>query len=354
MLDSDDRCIVDALIPDYKILDEIDYDYSLKDAYIGYASRGCPNRCLFCAVHRLEPEFVHYTSLKKQVKGIEEIYGPKKDLLLLDNNVLASEHYEKIIRDIIELGFYKGAKFKNRQRILDFNQGVDARLLSPEKMALLAKTAINPLRIAFDFIDMKELYISRVKLATEYGITNLSNYVLYNYLDTPEDFYERLRINVKLNKELGIQLYSFPMKYVPLNVKDRSYIGKHWNKRLLRGVQCIILITQGKISPHLEFFEAAFGSNQREFIKIAMMPDEYIIYREHYKHNGADDWGILYDKLTDSQRDQLTDIVSKNTWHESMLKGVRSTNLRKILRHYVEAYKAAHLRREQGKENKNS
>jgi hypothetical protein len=32
------------------------------------------------------------------------------------------------------------------------------------------------------------------------------------------------------------------MKYVPLDAKDRSYIGKHWNKRLLRGVQCILLV----------------------------------------------------------------------------------------------------------------
>lgn len=270
-------------------------------------------------------------------------------MLLLDNNVFASRKYESIIKDILELGFYKGATLKNRLRHLDFNQGIDARLLSPEKMELLANTAIRPLRIAFDFIEMKELYTSRVKLAPEYGIKNLSNYVLYNYVDTPEDFYERLHINVKLNQELGIHLYSFPMKYVPLDAKDRSSIGIHWNKRLLRGVQCILLITKGKISPSRAFFEAAFGASPEEFIRIAMMPDEYIIYREQYKNNAADDWKNLYKKLSEGQRKKLAEIVSCKSWSEAMLKGVPPSNLRKLLGHYIETNKVARGRPQQGK-----
>jgi hypothetical protein len=187
--------------------------------------------------------------LKKQIRELEDIYGSKKDLTLLDNNVLASNRFEKIINDILELGFERGAKFNNKLRRLDFNQGLDARLLTPEKMSLLAKTPIKPMRIAFDFIEMKELYRSRINLAYDNGILDLSNYVLYNYKDTPEDFYERLKINVILNKKLGTKIYSFPMKYIPLDARDRSYIGENWNKRLLRGVQCILLATKGKVSP---------------------------------------------------------------------------------------------------------
>lgn len=345
VLDSNNRYIVDTLIPDYKILDEVDYDYGLNDAYIGYATRGCPNHCKFCAVHRLEPKFVHYTYLKKQVKGIEEIYGPRKDLILLDNNVLASDNFGEIISDILELGFQKGAKFNNRLRRLDFNQGLDARLLSTEKMALLAKTAIRPVRIAFDFIELKDLYISRVKLARDNGILNLSNYVLYNYLDTPDDFYERLRINVVLNAKLGTKIYSFPMKYIPLNAKDRSHIGIHWNKRLLRGIQCILLATKGKVGPNLDFFEAAFGKTPQEFMKITMMPDDYIIYREANKNNGAYDWRILFEKLNKSQKLMLVDILSRKGLRESILSEVPPSNLRKLLVHYVEANKMSRLRK---------
>jgi hypothetical protein len=140
------------------------------------------------------------------------------------------------------------------------------------------------------------------------------------------------------------------MKFVPLDARDRTYIGKHWNKRLLRGVQCILLVTRGKISPSKAFFEAAFGSSPQEFVKIAMMPDEYIIYRRQYEHNGADDWGVLYDKLQKSQKDDLIEILSRPRLEESVLKEIHPrSNLRKILVHYIEANKAAKKRRKKAK-----
>ena len=345
ILGSGDRYIVDGLIPDQKILDEIDYEYGLKDAYIGYATRGCLNQCGFCAVSRLEPEFVHYLPLKKQVKGIEEVYGTRQNLVLLDNNVLASDYFERIVNDIIELGFHKGAILHKKQRTVDFNQGLDARLLTSEKMVLLSKTAIKPLRLAFDFISMKDSYVSLIHLARDNGLLNLSTYVLYNYSDTPQDFYKRLRINVQLNEKLGTKIYSFPMKFIPLNAKDRSYIGKYWNKKLLRGVQCILLATKGKVSPRLEFFEAAFGETPEEFIRIAMMPDDYIIYRQHHMLNGAFDWKNLYDKLSKNQKTTLIDLLSKYKTDESILKKVSPSNLRKILMHYIEADKLAKIRK---------
>ena len=43
----------------------------------------------------------------------------------------------------------------------------------------------------------------------------LSNYMLYNFHDTPNDLFQRMRINTSLNEELGTQIYSFPMRYQP-------------------------------------------------------------------------------------------------------------------------------------------
>lgn len=345
ILDTGNRYVVDNLIPDYGLLKEISYEYGLTDAYMGYATRGCPNRCQFCAVHILEPHFTDYVCLKKHILGIEEIYGARTDLVLLDNNVLASHSFQQIISDIVELGFHRGAKLNNRKRKIDFNQGLDARLLTKEKMQLLSLTAIKPLRIAFDFIEMKDLYVDKVKLARDHGMLNLSNYVLFNFLDTPEDFYERLRINVLLNETLCTKIYSFPMKYIPLDAKDRSHVGRHWSRKLLRGVQCILLATKGKVSPRREFFEAAFGSTEQEFIKIAAMPDEYIIYRRHNEKNGAHDWGMMYDKLNRSQRETLLHIVSSQAHKEEMLRQVPRSNLRKLLAHYVECEKISYARK---------
>lgn len=310
VLDPGDRQRIDALVPDYCLLDQVEYNYGLNDAYIGYATRGCPNRCGFCAVSRIEPTFCGYLPLKKQVRSIEEIYGSKQDLVLLDNNVLASDQFEQIINDIVDLGFEKGARLNKKFRHVDFNQGIDLRRLTREKMELLAKIALKPLRLAFDHITLKDDYVDRVRLAVDCGITHLSNYVLYNYTDTPQDFYERLRINVELNQELGTQIYSFPMKYIPLDAKDRTYVGEHWNRRLIRGVQCILLATMGKVGTHLDFFEAAFGRTAEEFIEIAMMPEEYIIHRRKHENNGACEWRNAFQALSESQRAEFLRVSS--------------------------------------------
>lgn len=336
-LDKGNSIVVDGLIPDYQILESIDYKYDVKDAYIAYATRGCPNRCKFCAVHKIEPHFCHYIPLQRQIKGIEDVYGTKQDLILLDNNALASRSFKQIIRDICALGFERGAKLGGRMRCVDLNQGVDARELSEKKMALLAKTAIRPLRIAFDHISIKERYVSRIRLAAKYGLLNLSNYILYNYMDTPADFYERLRINCVLNEELGTKIYSFPMKYIPLTSKDRSYVGQNWNRKLIRGVQCILLATRGMVSPRLEFFEAAFGASPEEFFEIALMPDEYIIHRRFHEKNGAAEWRNLFHSLTKGQRRDLLEIHSDGRVTEAHIKKTKSPRVRRLLDHYIEA-----------------
>ncbi|MCF6151042.1 MAG: cobalamin-binding domain-containing protein [Candidatus Kuenenia stuttgartiensis] len=340
MLDKGDKRIIDNVIPDYQILNEIEYDYGLKDAYIGYATRGCPKKCPFCAVNKIEPNYVHYLPLKKQVLGIEEIYGQKRNLVLMDNNILASTNFEKIINEIIDLGFYKGAKFNGKLRKVDFNQGTDAHYLTSGKMDLLAKTAIRPLRIAFDYISMKDLYISKIKLARDCGISNLSNYVLYNYVDAPEDFYQRLKINVQLNEELGTKIYSFPMKYIPLTAKDRSFIGKNWNKKILRGLQCVLLVTRGLISPRKEFFEAAFGSTFEEFLQIVLMPEDYIINRRRHELNGALDWKNTYKKLTRSEKNTFINLLSNNKVVKEDIKKVSSNKIKRLLSHYIEFNKS--------------
>lgn len=270
---------VDRLPPDYHLFDDLDeYPYRVNDASIGYTTRGCIRHCRFCAVRDLEPEYVPYIPLKNQIDPT------KKDLILLDNNVLASDEFPRIIREIKECGFEKGAKFNGKLRRIDFNQGVDARLLTGEKMRLLSEIAIHPLRIAFDHIELKNLYIEKIRLAHKYGVRHLSNFILYNFNDTPEDFYERLRINIELNEELELSIFSFPMRYIPLDAKTRGYArNPHWTKRQLRGVQCILHATRGVVGPRKQFFEEAFGRDAGEFKHIIQQPEEHIFYRDKIK-----------------------------------------------------------------------
>lgn len=268
---------VDRLKPDYNLLKEFNYMPEW-DASIGFTTRGCPHKCKFCAVNVLEADcdIDNYVPLKYIIDN------SKKDLLLLDNNVLASKKFPEIINEIKKYGFSSNAKFNGKKRYVDFNQGIDARLLTEEKMKLLSQIAIKPLRIAFDDIKFRDLYINRVLLAKKYSIRHLSNFILFNYNDNPRDFYERLRINIELNRRYDLDIYSFPMKFVPLDAKDRKQNGQksNWTPKELRGLQLILHATHGVVGPKMKFFDTAFGRNYTEFIEILnTRPEDKILYR---------------------------------------------------------------------------
>ena len=69
---------IEDLIPDYDILDQIDYKYPVHDAYFAYASRGCIRKCHFCGVPKLEGAQRDARSITEVVNGINDLYGEKK------------------------------------------------------------------------------------------------------------------------------------------------------------------------------------------------------------------------------------------------------------------------------------
>lgn len=338
MLDADSTCIVEQMVPNYSILEDIDYKYGMADGYLGYATRGCVNNCSFCAVRTLEPQpkykCQYHSSVRDLVQSIDDLYGQKRDLLLLDNNILASPDFVRIIHEILDVGFEKGALLNGKKRHLDFNQGLDARLFSTSKATLLAQTALSPVRLAFDDSRMQPSYEKAVRLACKHGLIRQSTYVLYNFNDTPEDFYRRIHFNLELNVELGAKISSFPMKYIPLDAKNRKFIGKHWHKKIIRGVQCILLVTKGMVSPRPEFFYAAFGHNENEFREICMMPENYIIWRGKNK-DSAQEWRKLYHQLGNNQMERLLELLSIGKIKEADCVK-ESGRLRKIMDHYIE------------------
>ena len=172
------------------------------------------------------------------------------------------------------------------QRRVDFNQGVDARILCKDPMYLreLSSICIKPLRIAFDHLGVKKPYEQAIRYAKEFGLTSLSNYMLYNFYDSPADLFERMRLNVALNEELGIRIWSFPMRYQPTDRPDRGHIGSKWSRYQLRSMQIILHATHGVVSGAPGFFKRAFGDTQQDFETILMTPHDYIFNREWYEN----------------------------------------------------------------------
>ena len=311
---------IEERVPDYAILDDTEYTYPVHDAYFGYASRGCIRKCHFCGVPKLEGGQREMPPLYNLVNGVSKRYGPKKDLILMDNNVTASARYKEVIAEICDLGFTAGAVLeRNGRRVkrrVDFNQGVDARILAKSPMYLqeMSKICISPLRIAFDHIGVRKVYDISIRMAADNGITSLSNYMLYNFMDTPNDLYARMKLNIELNKELGVRIWSFPMRYQPVTLKDRSHIGKNWNRYYLRSFQIMLQATRGVVSGSEEFFNHAYGSNADEFKQLLTYPNGFIFHREHYEFGEGksvrEEYEALRNRMSASQQEELLGYLS--------------------------------------------
>ena len=435
-LDKGDTQIIDELPLDYSILDEIEYKYPMANAFYGYMSRGCIRHCPFCAVPTLEPVYNPYIKLSDRVEKTREIFGDQKDLLLMDNNVLASSHFKEIIQEIKDCGFGRGATFvqpnlldiaaKNlkegvndrayirklqsliyefyekltnkddsyqvyqiielyhikklltskkenllkayeeikpyydkyfkpspRQRYVDFNQGVDARLFTEEKARLLASIAIRPLRIAFDNIKTLPEYEKALRWSANAGIRHFSNYLLYNFTDKPVDLYKRLEINVNLCDELHVNIYSFPMKYHPLRREagseidfshNRDYIGKYWNRKYIRAVQAILNSTKGQIGKGQSFFYEAFGNDEEEYLRLLDMPESFILYRFFFKWldgiNGLgpqhwrEAWNVCREKLSDEEWGKVLEVIHQNDFKKETTELFTDTDVRRLFGFY--------------------
>lgn len=100
-----DNVNIDILELDYDILWDISYEYPAADSYFIYTSRGCPRKCPFCAVKTLEPTFYECQNVREQIERVDEKFGSKKNLLIMDNNILFAPHLAKTIDTLVLLGF---------------------------------------------------------------------------------------------------------------------------------------------------------------------------------------------------------------------------------------------------------
>jgi len=300
---------IDLLPPAYDILDR--NLYAINDTYYAYTTRGCTNKCQYCGVPTIEPSFIEYIDIKRMIGELRNDYGDKPKLKLMDNNVLASPKLEQIVEDLFDLGYERGKYTSTNPkslRVIDFNQGLDSSCLNEKTMSLLSKLNIRPMRVAFDHVREKKAYERALKIAKEYGVKEFSNYLLYNWKDTPRDLYDRLVINIKLNKKWGkgsknssAQIYSYPMRFAPIKNIDvgesnqkRDYIpaspkkkqnlikSATWTKRFTRNVEIMKGAAHGAISPTPELAWRTIGETYKEFIANLYMPEELL--RNRSKH----------------------------------------------------------------------
>lgn len=229
--------------PDYSLFPDIDYSLTT-------TTRGCANKCGFCVVPRIEPSFFN----RDWVKDI----NPKfKTIIFMDNNWLVKTK-ENWLADIAQL---RELKEKGVTRI-DFNQSLDCRLITEWHYKQMKGLPISPLRFSFDHLGQDKHIQKAIRLAMKYKFIEIRVDVLYNWQDTIEDFYYRLKEVAKAGAS------SIPMRYAPIFQTDRQYVGQHWTAREVKGVTRMNPF-KGQISTrNIKDFEYFFGRNAKQFKRL--------------------------------------------------------------------------------------
>lgn len=224
---------------------------------IVFASRGCPNRCPFCAVPRLEGNL---NSLKWSIKHL--IYPGHGRVIFWDNNILAAPNWKAVLSEVEQLGLE-----------VDFNQGLDAMRLTPEMVDRIYRMKFPCVRFAYDRRGQREFVKRAIESLTSRGIRGreMFVYLLYNYAEEPDDFFERVR------DVLSWGAVAYPMRFQPLDCLTRnSYISPKWDKESLEMVEKVrrVLGFSGTLPPYnylvrrfgeTRDFEEAFREPERLF-----------------------------------------------------------------------------------------
>lgn len=193
---------IDRIQPDYSI-------YGIEDTAYGFLTRGCPNRCKWCVVPIKEGKQIPYMD-------VDDIADGRKKLILMDNNVLASDYGLEQIEKII----------KRRYRV-DFNQALDARLVTDDIAKMLAQVRwLTPIRFGCDTHRQIEECRRAMQMIDSYRKTP-SQYILYTIIgdDINED-YERLTA-FKDNKRVRVngqpyRDFNNPNQIIPQWQKDMA------------------------------------------------------------------------------------------------------------------------------------
>ena len=159
---------IESMTPDYNL-------YDCKHAY-GFLTRGCIRKCPWCIVHEKEGKIRPDSTIRK-------ICGDNyKSAILMDNNVLASDHGIKQIEEIIKL------KIK-----VDFNQGLDARLIDNSISKLLSKVKwLHVIRLACDSPEMMEPVRKAVELL-RWNNVKPQRFFVYTMINNIPESIERLK-----------------------------------------------------------------------------------------------------------------------------------------------------------------
>ncbi len=182
---------IEHIYPDYEL-------YGINDTAYGFLTRGCPRGCSFCIVGDKEGRKSH------KVANLDEFWRGQKNIVLCDPNILACRDWADLLGQLAESNAW-----------VDFNQGLDARLLNESKINALNRIKIKEIHFAWDRYDEGDMILAKLRMYSELSkhkphVHNAIVYVLCNYDTTIEQDLVRIYALRDLGYWAYVMLYDKP------------------------------------------------------------------------------------------------------------------------------------------------
>ena len=181
---------IEHVYPDYGL-------YGVRGEAYGYLTRGCPRACAFCIVSDKEGR------ASKKVANLNEFWRGQRVIKLLDPNMLASCEADALLQQLAESGAY-----------VDFTQGLDARLLTPDNIKALNHVKIKMLHFAWDFMCETDAVLRGLELYAKIGTVKDERkrrvYVLTNFDTAHSDDLYRVEALRKMGYDPYVMIYNKP------------------------------------------------------------------------------------------------------------------------------------------------
>lgn len=171
---------IEHIYPDYEL-------YGITDTAYGFLTRGCPRGCDFCHVKDKEGR----CSVK--VADLSEFWRGQKNIVLCDPNILACKDHLDLLQQLVD-----------SKASVNFNQGLDIRLINDKNIELLKKIKLHSIHFAFDRWQDRELIEPRLRAFAEKtgynrGKGRVMVYILTNFDTTLEQDLYRIQLCRELN-----------------------------------------------------------------------------------------------------------------------------------------------------------
>lgn len=204
---------IEHTYPDYSL-------YDITDTAYGFLTRGCPRGCDFCHVKDKEGRKSY------KVADLKEFWNGQKNIVLCDPNILACKEWKDLLQQLID------SKAK-----VDFNQGLDIRLMTEEKAEMLAKIKLSSVHFAWDNYADKDMIVPKFEMfkrITNIDMRKTAVYVLTNFDSTHEQDLERIYTLRDIGFFPDVRIYN-KMDFVdtdkngkPIRLKSMEILAKKY------------------------------------------------------------------------------------------------------------------------------